>query len=421
MARTVGIALRRALPFIVGLGLLAIAVFRQDPLLFPARTLLLPVIIWAGLAGSALLLLGGRRHRRPISLAALLILWLASPAVTLAQQQRFHRDKLSVLSAGGPDAQEVGRHFMVGFRDAHSLEPLARAGLIGGIFVTRRNLDAEGGNALRNEIAALQQIRRDAGLKELLVAADQEGGPVSRLSPPLPTLPPLSSLKGPADARSYGEAQGRDLLQLGVTVDFSPVVDLRPDQRNLLDLHQSLETRAISDRPERVVEIATAYARGLLASGVLPTLKHFPGLGGATTDTHFFAARLDDAPQALEQHAWVPFRQVLSSVPAALMIGHAKLSRIDPDTLASQSKAVVQGILRQQWGFKGLLFTDDYTMQPVIRAGLCASVVRALNAGIDVVLISYDDDQYYPAMACALDAYRTQTIDRAMLASTGVR
>jgi beta-N-acetylhexosaminidase len=377
-----------------------------DPYLALVRAWAFPLLIILELAVSAWILRQGRRR-------CLAVLWCLALAATLAGEGEFQWYKQQVLTQSGVLAQDLGRHFIVGYRRVEEVETLAAKGLIGGVFVTRRNLAGRSSDEFRREIAALQAARRTNGLPPLLVATDQEGGIVSHLSPPLPPMPPLAELaslpqdKGAEAARHYGERQGRDLASLGVTVNFAPVVDLRREgPGNLLDFHSQIARRAISDDPEIVGKIAEAYSAGLLSAGITPTVKHFPGLGRVAEDTHHFVARLSASEDELEATDWRPFRRVLSETPALLMVGHARLTAIDAHRPASQSRAVIDGIIRRKWGFKGKVITDDLTMPPVYHGGLCTAVTGALDAGGDLLLISFDGQQIYRALACALKARR---------------
>ena len=151
--------------------------------------------------------------------------------------------------------------------------------------ITRHNIVGSTVERLREEISALQARRRAAGLPPLIVAADQEGGIVSHLAPPLSKLPALSTLAGLAPdvrdrkAEEFGRIHGQELAALGVNQNLAPVLDLRPDlKRNRFDFNTLIGQRAISDDPATVADIARAYVRGLEASGVGATVKHFPGL-----------------------------------------------------------------------------------------------------------------------------------------------
>jgi beta-N-acetylhexosaminidase len=263
-------------------------------------------------------------------------------------------------------ARSLEKHFVVGYSSFYEVATLAEKGLIAGIYITKHNIKDETAETLKAEIAALQDKRRAAGLPPLSVAADQEGGIVSHLSPPLTKLPVLSILANlPPDiraekAKEFGRIHGEELAALGVTLNFAPVLDLRSEEkRSRFDFNTLIGYRAISSDPATVSEIARAYIGGLDASGVGVTVKHFPGLGRVRTDTHHFSAHLDTPVEELEASDRRPFREVLVASTAQLMIGHVTLTAIDPDRAASHSKAVVDGIVRKKWNYQGVVITDD--------------------------------------------------------------
>ncbi|SMH47671.1 beta-N-acetylhexosaminidase [Azospirillum lipoferum] len=400
----------------------------HDPYMVPVRGWSLPTIVAAGLCGLLVQLRGraqrGLRHRLLLAL-----LWGAVPLSALGAEAVFQTRKASVLAASGPLALDLGRHFIVGYRRVEEVEGLAARGLIGGLFVTRRNLAGRTAEALGAEIRYLQDIRRRAGLPPLTVTADQEGGIVSQLSPWLPHQPALSTLAGlppgerRAAAHALGAGHGRDLSSVGVTVNFAPVLDLRHDRpRNPLDFNSRITQRAIDGDPEVVAEIAAAYAAGLSEAGVRPTVKHFPGLGRAGQDTHHFRTTIRESRAELEATDWRPFRQLLADDPQALlMVGHAIVAAVDPDRPASHSRRLIDGVIRREWGFDGPIVTDDLVMTPVYQYGLCRAVAEALNAGVDYLLVAFDGRQFYRAMACALDAGKRGELDGAMLAASRAR
>ena len=396
----------------------------HDPYMTPVKGWSLSLIVVAGLCG--LLVLRRRGFgRRP----ALALLWLAVPLCTVGAEAVFQIRKAQVLGMREPLAVDLGRHFIVGYRRVEEVEALAARGLIGGVFVSRHNLAGRTAEALRDEIGHLQEIRRRAGLPPLVVAADQEGGIVSRLSPWLPHRSAPTALAGlppgerRAAARALGRAHGRDLQSIGVTVNLAPVLDLRRDHPpDPLDFHSLIAQRAISDDPEVVAEVAAAYAGGVTDGGVRPTAKHFPGLGRAQSDTHHFRAVIGDPREVLEATDWLPFRRVLAADPhTLLMVGHAIVAAVDPDRPASHSRRLIDGVIRRDWGFDGLIVTDDMVMTPVYQYGLCRAVVEALNAGVDLLLFALDGSQFYRAMACAVDAGKHGRLDQAMLAASDRR
>ena len=407
-------------------------------LLFVSSNLNDPYLIMIRGRGSIALLLASfvvvgvlivrRTWRGGIPAKLLVLLWCLPPFAMAAAEMKFQARKQAVLHAEGAHVQNLGQHFITGYTSFAEVARLAAKGLIGGIYISHHNIKGRTAAALKSEIAALQQIRSGAGLAPLIVAADQEGGIVSHLAPQLTSLPALSTLAElPPDRRAnaaeeFGRIHGRELADLGVTLNFAPVVDLRRSRgRNPFDFNSLISQRAISDDPAIVAEIASAYVRGLETSGVNATVKHFPGMGRVRTDTHHFRASLDASPSELKASDWIPFREVLTRSKAYLMVGHVAVTAIDSTRPASHAKGVINDLVRDKWGFQGIIVTDDLVMGAIYQHGVCTAVVEALNAGVDLLLVAYDGTQYYRMFDCALAAFARGGLDSTMLQKSDAR
>lgn len=418
----------RMLPWIGGVATLLLALVFRSPLFLPWRAI---AMVW--LSTATCIVVGGfiarlrRRHQR-LSGGAIL-LWLTGCLIAAGQQGGHLWHKHAVLSAQDEVARRLGAHLVVGYTDLAMVTTLAERGLIGGIFVGAHNVRGRDRNAIRAEIDGLQAARAKQGLPPLIVTTDQEGGIVSRVSPPLARLPSLAETiadaplaKIPALSFAYGQRQGRELAALGINVNLAPLADLSsPDQYQRFDFRSLIGRRAIDDDPERVQRAIVAYAHGVETQGLRATLKHFPGLGRVRGDTHIVPASLSDAPETLEQRDWRPFRAGLRQTGALMMIGHATLSAVDPDKPASLSRRVVQQIVRDGWQHDGILITDDLSMGAVARHGLCSAGVDAVGAGIDLLLVSYDIEQYFTVLHCLMHALRDGNVDRALLETSDRR
>ena len=408
------------------LGLLfTFASFRiHDPYLFFLGRSGAAAMLAASLAVLALLVWS--RRWREFGGKPLILLWCLPAASMLYAQALFWLSRQEVREAKSDEAHLLGQHFIVGYSSFAEVAALAERGLIAGVYITRHNVAGRTTEAVKSEIAELQARRRGKGLSQLIVAADQEGGIVSHLSPPLIAQPALSSFADlPAEARTQsaekaGRMQGEELASMGVNVDFAPVLDLKPPAGHKFDFNTLIDKRAISVDPEKTAQVGLAYVQGLNAAGVRATLKHFPGLGRVGADTHHIAGSLDAPLTELEQTDWRPFREVLAESHALLMVGHVTLNAADPDRPASHSKKVIDGILRQQWKYQGVVITDDLVMGAVY-THLCIAVVEALNAGADLLLVAYDGSQFYRAFDCALDALKRRELDLAALHDSEVR
>jgi len=379
--------------------MLALAWYLKHPLMFWLAEWETPLLLGFALVGLAWQGHCGKRLPVALLLAVLgLLAW---------REAEFQQQRAAVLAAPA-SMQQVGRHFIVGFTDWAEVRQLAERGLIGGIYLARRNLRGRSLDEVAAEIAALQAARRQAGWPPLIVAGDQEGGAVSHLSPLLEAMPPLASLAGNTSqaqrARHYGERQGQGLSKLGVNLNFGPVVDLRPAAPdNPRDRLTRISARAIAADPATVGSIAEGYVAGLGNQGVRATLKHFPGLGRVTQDTHLRAATIEEAPDALADD-WQPFRQLAGQPGTAIMLGHVTLSALDPDHAVSHSRIVVGGLLRGAWSYDGVLVTDDLNMGAVYDLGIGRVASEALAAGVDLILVSYDPRQFYRAAYAAARA-----------------
>lgn len=370
------------------------------------------------------------RASRLVGIATLLLATTGFVA-TASAEVLFHTARERVLAAEPRLLEKLGRHVIVGYRTRADIDALIDRKAVGGIYLSGQYSQGKSIAVMARDIAALQEKRKQQNLPPLWVATDQEGGGVSRLSPPLPFLPPLANvIAGKADpaerekaVAQYANRQGSDLAAIGVNLNFAPVVDLNLGIVDPRDRLTRITTRAISKDPAIVTEVATTYCATLLASRVRCTLKHFPGLGRVLGDTHFRTVDLKAAPDELAGADWLPFRKLMSDTRFFTMLSHARLTAIDSENPASTSRAVVGEMLREGWKHDGVLVTDDFSMGAITSSpgGIAGAAVAALNAGVDLLLVSYDPDQYFPLMDALLEADREGRLNREMLSKSEVR
>jgi beta-N-acetylhexosaminidase len=291
-------------------------------------------------------------------------------------------DRIDSLSA----RQLAGQLLVVGFSGSEippELSSAFEAGERAGVVLFRRNL--EGG------LPGLAATRRlCAGLLaaspvELppLVAIDEEGGRVARLAPPALRMPPMRRLADLGDVElceRVATAVARELSGLGVTLNFAPVVDVDTNPDNPI-----IGDRAFSHDPERVVEFAAAYLRGLRAGGVSGCLKHYPGHGDTLLDSHLALPSVAHGRERLEAVELLPFRR-LAAQADSMMTAHVVYPALDPTCPATLSPRIATDLLRKELGFTGVLFSDDLEMQ-AIQGSAGAAALAALRAGCDLLLI----------------------------------
>jgi len=252
-----------------------------------------------------------------------------------------------------------------------------------GFILFKRNIDTPA------QITHLVRELRDAGGNpEAPVLIDQEGGRVQRLGPPNWPVYPAGAVFSalydidPKLGLEAGRLSARliadDLIRLGITVDCLPLADVPVDGADAV-----IGNRAYGTEPAKVAAIGRAVSQGLEQGGVLPVLKHIPGHGRATADTHFKLPEVDTAEKELERTDFAAF-QPLADLPMA-MTAHVVFSALDPAHPATTSATIIRQVIRGVIGFQGLLMSDDVSMNAL--AGSIAERTRAIiAAGCDMVL-----------------------------------
>ena len=249
--------------------------------------------------------------------------------------------------------------------------------------------------------ARLTNEAQDMARVPLLLTFDGEWGLAMRLKQDAVSYPRnmvLGCITNDSLLAEYGLEVARQLRELGVQVNFAPVADVNINPRNPV-----IGTRSFGEHPRRVARQATAYAQGLERGGVLSVSKHFPGHGDTEVDSHKTLPTLDFSRQRLDSVELLPFRHVIESGLGGIMVGHLSVPAIEPEAKrpSSLSHAVVTGLLRQDLGFRGLVFTDALAMQGVGRPGtLC---LQALKAGCDVLLVPRRIKEEVDALMEAID------------------
>jgi beta-N-acetylhexosaminidase len=346
--------------------------------------------------------------------AATLAIAIVVLAFTLTIEARFLWIRQQVLGTDPSRLEMLGRHLIVGYRDLAELHALIDRRAVSGVFIAAHNVGGRTIDDIRQSIDALQALRRRQHLPPLWIATDQEGGPVSRLAPPLARSASLSAIvdshsdmaERSLAVRQFASGQARELAQVGINVNFAPVVDLNHRLVNPADRYTRIYQRAISSDPRIVTDVARQYCTELWQAGIRCTLKHFPGLGRVFEDTHRESADLVASTAELEATDWIPFRALMQDGSAFIMLGHARLTAIDRERPVSFSQRVVAHMIRGAWQHDGILVTDDFCMAAVYDSpgGIGLAGIEALNAGVDLILVSFDPDQYYPIMYSLLQA-----------------
>ena len=268
----------------------------------------------------------------------------------------------------------------------------------------------------------VDQLRALVGRADAPILIDQEGGRVARLGPPYwPELPPAARFGDLATTNSdaaheavhaHGAYVGCMLSTLGISVNCAPVLDLAVD-----GAHSIIGDRAFSHDVSLVASLGQAYCDGMLASGVLPVVKHIPGHGRATVDSHQKLPLVETSHSLLSETDFLPF-QNLSDIPLA-MTAHVAYMDIDGSLPATLSAKVIEGVIRTELGFSGLLISDDISMQALemFCPKIGARAITALQAGCDLILHCNGDMVERKAVAAACEPISTSAQKRWLLAT----
>ncbi len=280
--------------------------------------------------------------------------------------------------------RQVGQLAIVGFNGHEvpdDVRQIAKAFDLGGVVFFARNVaDPE---QVREMSRESQFLARDL---PLWVSVDQEGGRVARLKRPFTEWPPMITLGRARDetlARRFAKALAAELAAVGISLDYTPVLDIFTNPKNSV-----IGDRALAERAEDVARLGSVIIRTLQAEGMAACGKHFPGHGDTTSDSHFELPLVEHGPDRLEAIELVPFKAAIEANVAAIMTAHILIPALDGERPATLSPAIVDGLLKKTLGFGGVVFTDDMHMKAITaRYGLSDATVMAIAAGCDGVLM----------------------------------
>ncbi|MGH3187648.1 MAG: glycoside hydrolase family 3 N-terminal domain-containing protein [Streptosporangiaceae bacterium] len=270
--------------------------------------------------------------------------------------------------------------------DVLAVRPLVASG-VGGIIL----FGSDAPSRMPADLAALRRAALD-GVPPV-VMTDEEGGEVQRMANLVGNLPwprTMAVTMSVAQVRALAEQVGRRMRAAGVTMDLAPVLDLSDSPGP--DAAHPDGPRSFSVRAPIATAYGLAFAQGLLRAGVIPVVKHFPGLGQASYNTDYGPASVPPL-SVLEAGSLRPFQAAIAAGVPAIMVGNASIPGVTGGLPASLSESAVTGLLRQRLGFRGLILTDSLSALAVEDAGYAVpqAAARAIEAGADMVLFNTAD------------------------------
>ncbi len=286
--------------------------------------------------------------------------------------------------------RHIGQLVVAGFAGTSlpvELRRLAREFDLGGIVLFSRNIEAP---LQVSELSyAAQQLAVDL---PLWVSVDQEGGRVQRLRSPFTEWPALSVFGQSDDlqlAERFARAVAKELSVVGINLDYAPVLDVHTNMNNPV-----IGDRAVSSNPTKVSEVTSVIIQALQAEGVASCGKHFPGHGDTSVDSHHELPVVEQEESRLRDVELAPFRSAIEADVCALMTAHVRYPALDSEHPATLSETIIQGLLRDQLGFDGLLVSDDMEMGAIGKyVDVVDASMQAVTAGCDMLLICSQDTE----------------------------
>lgn len=242
----------------------------------------------------------------------------------------------------------------------------------------------------------------------LIVTLDGEWGMAMRMkdAPRFPYNMALGAVRDPRLLFDYGKELARECRELGIQVDFAPVLDV-----NSNPLNPVIGFRSYGENPQSVARLGVAFSKGMEAGGVMSVGKHFPGHGDTSADSHKTLPVVNHSRAQMDETDLVPFRKYIDEGLSGIMVGHLNVPAVDPSgTPASLSRPITTGLLRESLGFKGLVWTDALEMKGASVSGL-NNCVAALLAGADVLLGSASPSNDIDAVMKAVETGKLSSKD----------
>ncbi len=273
---------------------------------------------------------------------------------------------------------------------------------IGGVIFFSENIDTY--DQTSTFISQLQS----ASKLDMFIAIDEEGGIVSRLGSKDIGINHLDKAADLATTFTSDEVQqsamelALQLRELGFNYDFAPVYDINSNPNNPV-----IGSRSFGSDPELVADYANAFSQGLNEGGVISSAKHFPGHGDTETDSHLGMASISGTKEDLYERELIPFISGIDINIPSIMIGHITIPNIDPEYPASLSPILIQGLLRDDLNYQGLVVTDSLRMEAITDFYQPHDIgTRYLQAGGDIILIPNDFTQTYDGILQAISEGR---------------
>jgi beta-N-acetylhexosaminidase len=265
---------------------------------------------------------------------------------------------------------------------------------VGGFIFYSENL-----RSTKQTVQLLNQIKSENASNQLplLLSVDQEGGKISRLPGgliPFPTNKEIGTINNSQFSYKIGTILGKELKGFGFNLDFAPVLDINSNPNNPI-----IGDRSFGNNPEIVSKLGIQTMKGIQSQKIIATVKHFPGHGDTSVDSHLELPIVRKSLPDLQKLELIPFERSIDSGADVVMVAHILLPKLDANFPASMSKKIITDLLRNQLHFNGVVITDDMTMKAITdHYDIGKAAVESVKAGSDIILVAHDPNKIKTAI-----------------------
>lgn len=297
--------------------------------------------------------------------------------------------------------EKIGQMIFAGLKDTepnNKMNNLIHTYKVGGIIFSGENF-----LSTKQTISYLNQIQLQNVMNPLpiMFGVDQEGGRIYKLPGDLVKLPTnleIGKMKDPTYSYEIGSLLGNQLHAFGFHMDFAPVLDVNSNPQNPI-----IGDRSFGNNPDIVSSLGIQTMKGIQSQDIISVVKHFPGHGDTSVDSHLELPEVNKTRSELENMELIPFKRAISDGADVVMVGHILLPEIDPIHPSTMSEKIIQGILRKDLGFNGVVITDDMTMKAITdNYGIGEAAVLSVTAGSDIIMVAHD----YNKVVTVIDAIK---------------
>lgn len=307
-------------------------------------------------------------------------------------------EKIGQLVMAGVDGYTFNEHSSTLMTNYH----------VGGFILLGKNVKDT--NQTKTLLNALKASNPEKDIP-LFLGIDEEGGRVTRMPAEFGKFPSnkiIGQVNNPSFSFDIGGILGQELKAFGLNIDFAPVLDVNSNPKNPV-----IGDRSFGSNSEVVSKLGIQTMKGIQAQNIIASVKHFPGHGDTSVDSHVGLPVVNNDLQRLKSLELIPFSDAIKNGADMVMVAHILLPKIDPNNPASFSKTIITDILRQSLNFKGVVITDDMTMGAIVKNyNIGQAAVKSLNAGTDIVLVCNDFEKETEVLKAIKTSFENGTLSQ---------